>query len=336
MPPLDLSALTTPLSWFIVELLSVVLLLWCMADAIRTFSGNTRIVRIGEIFGFIAYSGVYENVGVAAHIYYYSLDRIVLFGKVPLAILIIEAVIFYVAMRTAEKLRMPIWAAPFLVGMLAMAQDLTIDPSACFDFHEVNGVMEGRWNWTMNYEHGLFGIPFANFSGWFTMMFYFAATLLVGRRWFERKHHSTGIGTSYILISILVSLLLIVSPLNRFLLTLYPFTPWDQRANEIVMLALNVTVAIAICWRYASSKGSFNLRDDRVIWLLPVTLHAYDILAAYILHIKIAYIPSILFAIPHLALLAYFFRDELFRDALLQKGVARDHTKVEKTRTGSR
>ena len=330
MPPLDLSALTTPLSWFIVELLSVLLLLWCMADAIRSFTGNTRLVRIAEIFGFIAYSGIYENVGVAANIYYYSLDRIVLFGKVPLAILIIEAVIFYVGMRTAEKLRMPIWAAPFLVGLLAMAQDLTIDPSACFDFHEVNGRMEGRWNWTMNYEHGLFGIPFANFSGWFTMMFYFAATLLVGRRWFERKNQSTGIATAYILLSILGSLLLIVSPLNRFLLMLNPFDPWDRRTNEIVILLINVIAAIAICWRYVKAKGAFSLREDRVIWLVPVTLHTYDILAAYILHIKIAYIPSILFAIPHLALLAYLFRDELF-----QKGVVGDRKKAEKVRSGS-
>lgn len=322
---LDLSALTTPLSWLIVELLSVVLLFWCMADAIRSYQGNTRIVRIGEIFGFIAYSGIYENVGVAANIYYYSLDRIVLFGKVPLAILIIESVIFYVGMRTVEKLRMPIWAAPFLVGLLAMAQDLTIDPSACFDFHNVNGVMEGRWNWTMNYAHGLFGIPFANFSGWFTMMFYFAALLLIGRRWYERKEQSTGIGVAYIVLSILVSLLLMFSPINRFLLSLYPFTFWDLRTSEIVMLLLNVSVAIFISVRYLRRRvpGSFSLRDDRVIWLVPITLHAYDILAAFILQIKIAYIPSILFSIPHLMLLAYlFFVGVTDRNKLQNKKVA--------------
>lgn len=305
---MDLSALITPTSWLIVELLSVVLLFWCMADAIKSFEGNTRIIRIGEFFGFVAYAGVFENVGVAANVYYYSLDRIVLFGKVPLAILLIEAAIFYVGMRTAEKLRVPLWAAPFLVGMLGMMQDLTIDPSACFDFHLVNGVMEGRWNWTMHYADGLFGIPFQNFSGWFTMMFYFAVMLLIGRRWYERQGQSTYVGTAYILLGIIASLILIVSPINRFLLFMNPFDLWDQRTNEIVMLVIKTIVAIIICLRYLKPKIAFNLRDDRVIWLVPVALHAYDILAAYILKIEIAYIPSILFAIPHLALLAYLFK----------------------------
>lgn len=303
----DLSALQTPPSWFIVELLSVVLLLWCMADAIRANEGNARIVRIGEIFGFMAYAGAYENIGVAAHIYYYSLDRIVLVGRVPLAILIIEAVIFYTAMRAAERLRMPGWAKPFFVGLFAMLQDLTIDPSACYDLHSIHGVVEGRWNWTLHYKDTLFGIPFFNFSGWFTMMFYYAAMMLVGRRIFFRGKQKTTSGAAYVILGIALSFILIVSPLNRFLLSLEPFSPWDQRTNEIVMLVAIIMVSASISVRYLKPLASFDLKEHRVVWLVPAALHTYDVLVAYILRIEIAYVPSVVFALPHLALLTYLF-----------------------------
>jgi hypothetical protein len=314
--PLDLSFLQTPPSWFIVELLSILLLFWCMADAIRANEGNARIVRIGEIFGFMAYAGVYENIGVAVKVYYYSLDRIMMVGRVPLAILIIEAVIFYAAMRAAETLRMPGWAKPFFVGLFAMLQDLTIDPSACYDLHNINGVLEGRWNWTLHYQNTLFGIPFFNFSGWFTMMFYYAAMMIVGRRFFVRRDRTTSVGVAYILLGALLSLVLIVSPINRFLLKLEPFSPWDQRTNELVMLLVIIAVSGSISLRYLRPAETLGLKEHRVILLVPAALHTYDILAAYILRIEIAYVPSILFAVPHLALLTYLFRPEWFSRSL--------------------
>jgi hypothetical protein len=308
MNSLDLSVLVTPPSWFIVELLSVALLFICMADAIKTYAGKNAMVRIGELFGFIAYAGIYENIGVAANVYYYSLNRIVLVGRVPLSILIIEAVIFYVGMRTTEKLRMPAWTAPFLVGLLGVLQDLTLDPSACYDLHMVKGVLEGRWNWNLHYAHTLFGIPFFNFTGWFTMMFYYSGMILLGRWIFSKSAQGVLAAVAYVMLGILVSLALIVSPLNRFLLMLRPFSPWEPRTNEIVMLIIVLGVSILITLKYLRPREPFDIARDRVIWLVPVILHAYDVLAAYILKIEVAYVPSVLFALPHLVLLYYLFK----------------------------
>ena len=86
--------------------------------------------------------------------------RLIMIGVVPLSILMFEAVIFYSALRFAETMNFPKWAIPFVVGILGVLQDMTIDPAAVFDLHLVNGAMEGRWNWTSHYDKMFFGIPF--------------------------------------------------------------------------------------------------------------------------------------------------------------------------------
>jgi hypothetical protein len=132
--------------------------------------------------------------------------------------------------------------------------------------------------------------------------------ILLGRWIFGKSAQGVLAAVAYVLLGILVSLALIVSPLNRFLLWLRPLSPWEPRTNEIVMLGTVLGVSILITLKYLRPQEPLGIARDRVVWLVPVILHAYDVLAAYILKIEVAYIPSILFALPHLVLLYYLFK----------------------------
>lgn len=305
---IDLSLLITPPSWLIVEVISIVLLVYVLADITRVYDKANQIVRIGEFLGFMLLVASYENIGHGASIYLYSQDRILMFGGVPLAIIIIEGAILYAGFRFIDKMDMPLWTKGFIVGMFALVQDLTMDPSAVFDLHEVNGIMEGRWNWTQSYEGKLlFGIPFFNFTGWFMQNLYYTTFILLGREYYKRAGKTTKAAITYIFTSIILSFILILT-LNNFTLFMWPVVPLYTKSAEIIMLSLTIIIAVIIIFKYFKIKTAFDWKNDKIIWLVPLILHAYDILAAFILGIEQAYIPSILFMIPHLIFIIYVFK----------------------------
>jgi hypothetical protein len=88
-----------------------------------------------------------------------------MFGKVPFSILFIEGAILYTTVLLVEHLQLPKWAIPFGAGVLSSIQDMTLDPSSVYDFHNINGIMEGQWNWTKYYDGGFVNIPFFNLLG---------------------------------------------------------------------------------------------------------------------------------------------------------------------------
>ncbi|MCK4529811.1 MAG: carotenoid biosynthesis protein [Candidatus Marinimicrobia bacterium] len=306
--PEILDYLSTPATWAIAEILAFVLFFYCLADIVKKNEAKTRIFRVFELFGFIVYAGIFENIGVLGNTYNYSLDRLVMVGTVPLSLLAIEAVIFYSALRFAEVMKFPKWTIPVVVGFLAVLQDLTIDPVAVFDTHLVAGVMEGRWNWTIHYEGRFFGIPFFNYTGWFFLMFYYTALIQLGRKLYERSGHKIGVGLTYVTLSPIAGVLLIISPITRFLLFLDPIFPkFLNRSAEIAMLAFVMITSIVILIKYRKRSAMINFKKDKVIWIIPLTLHTFDIILAFSLKITIAYIPVLLFAGIHLGYLAYYY-----------------------------
>ncbi len=305
--PEILELLSTPISWAIAELFALILFFYCLADAMKKSEDNTRIFRIFELFGFIVYAGLFENIGVLGNTYNYSLDRLMMIGVVPLSILMFEAVTFYSALHFAEALKFPKWARPFVVGILGVLQDLTIDPAAVFDLHLVNGVMEGRWNWTSHYDNMFFGIPFFNYIGWFLLMFYYTSLIQVGRKQHEKSGFKFGWGFAYVIISPLLGVLLIISPITRFLLFLYPIFPlFLNRTVEIIMLSSISLIAIVIMIKEGRKLGKLDYAEIPVIWVIPLILHVFDIVLAFSLGITIAYIPVLLFAGIHLGYLAFY------------------------------
>ncbi|WP_159451347.1 carotenoid biosynthesis protein [Demequina sp. NBRC 110054] len=301
----------TPVSWFLFEVLSVAVFLAAVIHA----AGRTKAKQhILVMIAFVIYAGAFENIGVWQNIYDYSTDRIMMIGKVPLSILLIEAVTLYCALWLAEQLRLPWWAGAFVAGAIGSLQDMTVDPSNVFDIHVIDGVASGQWNWTMHYEGGFFGIPVFNFSGWFTMMLYFALFVGLLDRLGERKGRSWLI-TGAPLLAIVPSLLVLVSPINLVLLFGWDALQGYGLLAESVMLALNFGVAIFLLFRYAKWDKPLDLKLDGVLLALPVIMHLWDIGLAFAAGIEEGYVPSLLFTAIHVALLAAVLRAGLRANA---------------------
>ncbi|GGH35226.1 hypothetical protein GCM10008013_41420 [Paenibacillus segetis] len=251
-------------------------------------------------------AGIFENIGVFAGTYYYSLDRVMMFGKVPLSILFIEGAIFYVSMILVEHLKLPKWAIPLGVGVLASIQDLTLDPTSVFDLHIINGVSEGQWNWTKYYEGGYVNIPFSNFSGWLTMMVFFAAAVAIGRNWYNRSHKNW-VAVAYPLISIVVTVLLLITPINQFLLFGVPFASMNSKIAELVMLCFNYSISLFILIRFAKHNKAIE-RKDALMITIPVFLDLYALVNAIIMGITEAILPIVIVSIIHCTYLIWIYK----------------------------
>jgi hypothetical protein len=292
--------LGSPITWFIVELLAVVLFILCIIHASKQ---ENALIKILEMFGFIVYSAIYENIGVFTRMYDYNPHRIMMIGKVPIEILLIEAVIFYAALRLSEYLHIPAWGKALVVGFLASVQDMTIDPSAAFDLHSFNGVMSGQWNWTPRYAGTFFGIPFFNFSGWMYMIAFYVIAIQVGM-WLFKKYKKEMIGYLYPFLSAFVALGLLVS-IARFFLFGYPFFPLFTRGAEIALFVFNYFVGLFILLRTQKIDRPFDFKRNGSILVVPIALHVYDIVVAFALKIQIAYIPVVVVSLIHVAYLLY-------------------------------
>ncbi len=62
--PEILEYLSTPVTWAIAEILAFILFFYCLADTMKKSDDNSRIFRVFELFGFIVYAGLFENIGV--------------------------------------------------------------------------------------------------------------------------------------------------------------------------------------------------------------------------------------------------------------------------------
>ena len=145
-------------------------------------------------------------------------------------------------------------------------------------------------------------------------MFYYTALIQLGRKLYERSSHKITVGLAYVTLSPIAGVLLIISPITRFLLFLDPIFPkFLNRSAEIAMLAFVMITSIAILIKYRKRDVMINFKDNKVIWIIPLTLHAFDIILAFSLKITIAYIPVLLFAGIHLGYLIYYYLKSHFR-----------------------
>ncbi|WP_062314365.1 carotenoid biosynthesis protein [Demequina rhizosphaerae] len=304
----------TPVSWFLFEVLSVVVFVATLIHATRRPDATRHVLTV---LGFVIFAATFENIGVWQHIYDYSTDRIMMIGNVPLSILFVEAVGVYCALWVAEHLRLPWWVAPFLAGLWGSIQDMTVDPSNVFDLHTIDGVASGQWNWTMSYDGGFFGIPVFNFSGWFTMILYYCFAVALIQRLAERKDIGW-LRTGGPLVAIVPSLIVLVSPINLFLLYAWPLGGQGVLAAEWIMLVVNLSVAAFLVLRYAKLDRPLDLRRDWIVFAVPVVLHLWDIGLAFAAQIEIAYVPSVLFTAIHVAALAVVVRAGLRARARLE------------------
>ena len=299
-------SLGTPLTWLLAEILGSVVFIFCLLHAHRQKKSTIRIL---ELLAYLLCVALYENGGEYAGIYDYSTARIMLFAKVPISIMLYEASILYCSMRLVDHLNVPIWSRPLLIGFFAMLQDVTIDPVAVHNTYELADGVSGRWNWSAHkYDNAFFGIPFYNFSGWILIMAYYTSFILLGRWAYEKSGHNGLIGSAYPFVAVVGVLILLYLPITYFLLWGMPFFKQFDRYAEFGFLLFYITASIGILLKYRGMRRPINLHLDKIILIVPVVLHLYDIGVALALQLRVAYIPVFAGTAVHVAFLYGVYR----------------------------
>lgn len=292
-----------PVTWLLAEVLVLVLFLACVVHATRQPAATNTVM---VLLGFVLFASIFENIGVASGRYAYDQHRLALVGLVPVEVVVLEAVIFYAAWQLCKYLQIPWWGAPFVIGLFAMLQDLTIDPVAINDRYLYAGVLSGQWQWPHIYDGAFFGIPYYNFSGWywFTVAYVFGAQAV---DWLTRRTRQGWLLYVYPLAATLAALAVLLA-FGRLFVDGSVFFGANSRTGEIIVLLLNAGLATFILLRYQRFTTPFNLRADWLLLAVPIALHLYDLIMAVRLDLVAVWVPVLFFSALHLGYLAWVVR----------------------------
>jgi hypothetical protein len=239
-------------------------------------------VALLEGFGFVfLYAGIFENFAVVNGWYIYG-RSLLMIGDVPLSVPLIEMDVLLTGLWLLEKMEIPDWCKPFIVGLLGMLQDFSLDPIAVRQVFTSLGVSSGRWTWLLQAGMAnIYGIPVYNFPGWMLIMLYASTWILLGRWWFRRTGYRAVVGYTYPLLAGLLALLSMISPLSQFLLWLAPFGTKGS-ATEWIMLAFHLglpALLLAFFWR-GRMKHRLSFRQDLPVFAVIGLFHLADLLAS--------------------------------------------------------
>jgi hypothetical protein len=224
------------------------------------------------------YAGLFENFAVVQGWYVYG-RSLLMFGDVPLSVPLLEMDVLILGLWLLEKMKMPDWAKPFVIGLFGMLQDLSLDPLAVRQAYSVNGAASGRWTWLLSPgATQMYNIPVYNFPGWMLIMLYGSIFLLIGRGIFKRSGYKPWVGWAYPFLAMLLALITMVTPLSQFLLWMAPLgakgTPF-----EWILFACHLvfpTLLLLFLWR-GKMNGRFVFSADRPLFLVPMLFHLADI-----------------------------------------------------------
>ena len=292
-------------TWLITELLSVVLFVLCMLHALTSDKPKQKLF---ELICFILAAAIFEHFGVLTGNYWYSQKRLMMFGLIPLSILMIEAVTMYAAMVLFESMNMPKWTIIWFVGLLSTVQDMTIGPVYVHDTYVYDGVAQGQWNWKIYYDTTFFGIPFFNFSSWFYMTGLYAGLLYLGRH-FSEKGNRAKLAVAYPFLSAVLLLLPLIPTALILIKPIYSSNSTFLFWYELIALILNCAFGAALIAKYWNGIKPVSIKKDGfVVFCVPLILHLYDVITGFALGIKESYVPVILFTVLHMAFLLVIYQ----------------------------
>lgn len=226
----------------------------------------------------LLYASVYENFATLMKWYGYG-RSLLMIGNVPLTIPIVEYLVVYTGLRLAESMALPEWTKPFFVGFQAMVFDFSLDPVSVKLVRDTQEGRIGRWSWFPAPEDAqILGEPVYNFTGWILLAALAAAFILIGRRWWRASGKKGWVGALYPVLGMLAALIVLVSPLSRFLLWLAPFFAKGS-SGEWIMLGAYVLLFIALLagfWR-GRMRSSLGLKEEWPVYLVFGAFHIVDL-----------------------------------------------------------
>jgi uncharacterized membrane protein len=124
---------------------------------------NKKMIEI-MILAFV-YGLIMEALNIyMSHVYTYSHDFILQILGVPLAIGAGWAIVYYLSYNAAKRFNLSWWQAPFLMALVALSFDLSLDAIA---------IRLGFWTWNIPLNEEWFGVPYDNFFGWLAVVWTF-------------------------------------------------------------------------------------------------------------------------------------------------------------------
>lgn len=297
-----------PLPWtWLIEDITVLALTLVLLFAIIKREKHP-IPRILEVFAFVfLYASIYENAAIVMGLYDYG-RTFIMIGSVPASVPLIEAFVLVTGFWLLDKTTLPEWTKPPIIGLLGMLQDFSLDPLSIRQVYDLGERVSGRWNWLIqSTDPNILDIPVFNFPGWMLIMLYSGTCLLLGRWWYRKSGYKHIVGYIYPFITMIVALLLMVSPVSNFLLWLEPIFEKASQA-EWIMLGFHLifpTLLLVFLWR-GRMKAKYT-REDLPIFLIPTVLHLYDIVFTLVGGFTEILWIVILSTVVHTILLALFF-----------------------------
>ncbi len=250
-----------PLSYFLFELMGLVLFIVCLTYGLEHKTKNESLVL--ELFAFLIYGFSLEAIAVANGFYSYGAFKLQVFDT-QLVIALGWAVIGFSVMRFSDTLKTVEWVRPFCDASLALLIDLSMDAIAIRDSYTLNGETSAMWNWGIPLNSEWFGVPYGNLITWWVIVFLMSSALRLGRyssRWFAKPW-----------LPYLYPLLALTAALTVFLILLFSFEGAFGVNLLILLIALSVIV-IAVNTRGFSNQLSY--KKHLIVFLIPASFHLF-------------------------------------------------------------
>jgi hypothetical protein len=269
-----------PVPWLLTDVVTLLISLAVIVFIVEKSKHPAPVLLEGFAF-VVLYASIFENFAVVNGWYVYG-RSLVMIGDVPLSVPLIEMDVLLMGIWLLEKMEIPAWCKPFIVGFLGMLLDFSLDPVAVNQLFNAGGISSGRWTWLIQpWMVNIYGIPVYNFPGWMLIMLYSTTFVLLGRAWFMRSGFKPVVGYVYPFLAMILSLIAMVSPLSQFLLWLAPIgtkgssLEWGMLAFHLLFPA----ILLAVFWR-GRMKTPVTLKDDYGVFAVFVLFPLSNILFA--------------------------------------------------------
>lgn len=269
MPPVSAISYGPPPAWCfpLTECCMYVLLVLC-----TVFAAKKGILHLSYLFAGILFGLLLEYVNVKSNMGYVYGKFFIMLGKSPMEIpFCIGAgwgIIMYTARLFTDQFKMPLWASASLDALLALSIDVSMDAVA-YRLHM------WTWNWSASGLNPLtaqwFGVPFANFTGWLYVVFFYSSFSRLLERGLLKSN--TAIKLKFAIIPLLavaasqVALWVTMVDIGRFLRR---FGITDGLRLLYILIIL-ISVIIYGCKNKKLTKQNMPL----ITWLVPAWFHIY-------------------------------------------------------------
>lgn len=226
----------------------------CIPHAWKHGKANLLRLLAGILFGVMLELATIRQL----HAYEYG-QFIVMVLDVPLGIGVAWGCILYSVMEFSDASSLPYWARPVLDGLLALNIDLSLDAVA---------IRFGFWDWGQGLNFQYFGVPYANFWGWFWVIFFFS----LGYRLFARRKDWVGTWLSPVL-ALVVGLAGVLAT-NALITFVVP--------AEYRWLIVAITLSAALIFTIVQRPKFYLTPVPSLTFWVPFITHLYVLMAGLI------------------------------------------------------